>query len=49
VIGVGLITPDAALGVAPGVIVKVQVVLDAISPQLAGLMLLPDGNAGDRV
>ena len=35
------------MDVAPGVTVNVHVPLTTISPQLAGLMLVPDGSAGD--
>jgi len=47
VIGVGAVSPGVAFGVAPGVIVKTHVPEGAIAPQVAGVMTVPDGNAGD--
>ena len=47
VMGVGFVSPRAALGMTPGVIVNTQVAEGAIVPQLAGLMVVPPGNAGD--
>ena len=47
VTAVGLISPAAALAVAPGVIVSTQVAAGARSPQFAGEMVVPAGNAGD--
>ena len=49
VIGVGLVSPGAALGVAPGVMVNTHVLLGAIVPQLVGLIVVPAGNAGDKL
>lgn len=46
--GVGAVSPDAALGVLPGVIVNTQVSATAIVPQLAGLIVVPLGSAGDE-
>ena len=43
----GAVSPDAPLGVEPGVIVNTQVSDTAIVPQLAGLIVVPLGNAGD--
>ncbi len=47
VTAVGVISPAAALAVAPGVIVSTQVAAGARSPQFAGEMVAPAGNAGD--
>ena len=47
VIEVGLVLPPGALGVLPGVIVNTQVPAAAIVPQLAGLIVVPLGNAGE--
>ena len=47
VMGVGAVSPAVALGVLPGVIVNTQVSEAAIVPQLAGLMVVPLGKAGD--
>jgi hypothetical protein len=47
VIGVGLVLPAVALAVLPGVIVSTHVPDAAIVPQLAGLIVVPLGKAGD--
>ena len=47
VMGVGAVSPDAALGVSPGIIVNTQVSDTAIVPQLVGLIVVPLGSAGD--
>jgi hypothetical protein len=47
--GMGLVSPAAALGVAPGVKVRTQALAAAMLPQLDGDMVVPAGNAGDSV
>lgn len=49
VMGTGFISPGAALGIAPGVMVSTQISEGAIVPQLMGLMGVPLGNAGEKV
>jgi len=47
VIRVGLILPAVALAALPGVMVNMHVPDAAIVPQLAGLIVVPLGSAGD--
>ncbi|CEK12231.1 hypothetical protein [Legionella hackeliae] len=47
VIGVGFTFPGAALGDAPGLILKTQLLPGKISPQLAGVIVVPTGKADD--
>lgn len=49
VIGVGLVLPAVALAVLPGVMVNIHVPDGAINPQLAGLIVVLMGSAGDGV
>lgn len=39
----------AALGVAPGVTVKTQVPPEVIGPQAEGVIVVPEGKAGETV
>ena len=47
--GVGVVSPGAALGVEPGVTVNTQLPDGAIFPQRDGLIVVPLGSAGDTV
>ena len=45
--GTGFVSPDAALGVVPGVIVKVQLLHGAMVSHVE-LIVVPAGRAGDK-